>query len=311
MSGTEKRNRYLLISLLVLSIATLGYYWYAQRDRSVVNNALFQVDRLDEVDQVVLTRGSDEVVLKFDGTRWLVNNELADRNLIDVLFATLQQAQPLRPLAQAQQDSIKQKLQAEAVQVHVLAGEEVLKTFVAGGNTRKTQAYFFQPNEDVYLMTIPGYRVYVSGIFELDKNGWKDKHAFQINWRNFQSLSASFPQSPADDFKVSFKDGFFGVEELPATDTTRLNDYLDAVSFLTVDSYISNKAILDSLGSASPALTISLRDVANRSFVLSLYPDPRDPSNITGIIDSTQLAWFDRRALDGILKTRSHFAAQK
>ncbi len=311
MSGTEKRNRYLLISLFVLSVVTIGYYWFAQRDRSVVNKALFQVDRLDEVDQVVLTRGSDEVVLKFDGTRWLVNNELADRNLIDVLFATLQQAQPVRPLAQAQQDSIKQKLQAEAVQVRVLTGEEVLKTFVAGGNARKTQAYFFKADEDVYLMTIPGYRVYVSGIFELDKNGWKDKHAFQINWRNFQSLSASFAQSPADNFNVSFKDGFFRVEELPETDTTRLDDYVGAVLFLTVDSYLSNNELRDSLHAATAALTISLRDVANRSFVLSLYPDPREPSKILGIIDSTQLAWFDRRALDGILKTRSHFAAQK
>lgn len=100
MSGAENRNRNLLISLLVLSVATLGYYWYSQRDRSGVNKALFQIDRLDEVDQVVLTRGSDEVVLKFDGTRWLVNDEIADRNLIDVLFATLQQAQPVRPLAQ-------------------------------------------------------------------------------------------------------------------------------------------------------------------------------------------------------------------
>jgi hypothetical protein len=311
MSGAGNRNRNLLISLLVLSVATLGYYWYSQRDRSGVNKALFQVDRLDEVDQVVLTRGSDEVVLKFDGTRWLVNDAIADRNLVDVLFATLQQAQPVRPLAQALQDSVKQHLQAEAVHVQVLAGEEVLKTFVAGGNVRKTQAYFFQPNEDVYLMAIPGYRVYVSGIFELDKNGWKDKHAFQINWRNFQSLSASFPQSPADNFNVSFKDGFFRVEELPETDTTRLNDYLDAVSFLTVDSYSSNKAILDSLGSASPALTISLRDVANRSFVVSLYPDPDEPSKILGIIDSTQLAWFDRRLLEGVLRTRGHFAPKK
>ncbi|MBX2970142.1 MAG: DUF4340 domain-containing protein [Cyclobacteriaceae bacterium] len=311
MSGAENRNRNLLISLVVLSVVTFAWYWYAQRDRSVVNKALFRVDRLDEVDQVVLERESDQVVLKFDGARWLVNNEVADRNLIDVLFATLQQAQPIRPLAQSQQDSVKQKLQAEAVQVHVMTGEEVLKSFVAGGNARKTQAYFFLPDEDVYLVAIPGYRVYVSGIFELDINGWKDKHVFQINWRNFQSLTASFPRSPTDDFKVSFKDGFFNVEELPATDTTRLNDYLDAVSFLTVDSYVANDAFRDSLRSAQPALTISLRDVANRSFVLSLYPDPRDPSKIAGIIDSAQLAWFDRRLLEGILKTRSHLAPQK
>lgn len=311
MSNAENRNRNLLISLVMLSVITLAYCWYAQRDRSAVDKALFQVNRLDEADQVVLERGSDKVVLKFDGARWLVNDEAADRNLIDVLFATFSQMQPVRPLARAQQDSVKQKLLAEAVHVKVMAGEEVLKSFVAGGNARKTQAYLFQPDGDVYVVTIPGYRVYVSGIFELDKNGWKDKLAFQINWRNFQSLSASFPRSPADNFNVSFKDGFFRVEELPATDTTRLNDFLDAVSFLTVDSYVSDQTLFDSLRAASPALTLSLRDVSNRSFVLSLYPDPRDPSKIPGIIDSTQLAWFDRRALDGILKTRSHFAPQK
>ncbi|MBX2967060.1 MAG: DUF4340 domain-containing protein [Cyclobacteriaceae bacterium] len=308
MKSVENRNRFLLITLLALIAITAAYYWYSSHRFTVADKALFRVKQLEEVDQVVLTQQTGEVILKFDGTRWTVNNEQADHNMIDVLFATLQQVQPVRPMAQTQQDSVKQLLQADGVRVRIFSGDDELLSFVAGGNVRKTQAYFQRADDDVYVMAIPGYRVYVSGIFELDKNGWKDKQAFQINWRNFQSLKAEFPNSPADNFNVSFNAGYFSVEELPATDTTRLNDYLDAVSFLTVHSYITNDKLRDSLNSVHPALSISLRDVANREFALSLYPDPRDPAIVTGIINNTQFAWFNRKSLEGILKTRGHFA---
>ncbi len=43
-------------------------------------------------------------------------------------------------------------------------------------------------------MNIPGYRVYVSGIFELDESGWREKRVFAFNWQNFQKLDAHFPK---------------------------------------------------------------------------------------------------------------------
>lgn len=306
MTSQEKRNRNLFISLIVLSVLTLIVFWKVTKNESSIDGSLFRVDDLNQIDQVRLERNG-VVDLKYDGARWKVNNELADPGLIDVLFATLQQAVPVRPVARAQQDSVQQRLKSDGVKVSLLSGDQVQLRFTAGGNARKSQAYFQKENDIPYQVTIPGYRVYVSGIFELDKNGWKDKHVFQLNWRNFKSLEARFSGSSNDDFDVKFIDGFFSVEGMAAVDTTRLNDFLDAVSLLTVYTYSSDSLLTDSLKNSSPKMTIKVSDVADREYVLFLFPSPSTNGAIYGIVNSNQLAVFERKQIEPVLKIRSFF----
>ena len=53
------------------------------------------------------------VTLKYNGSRWKVNDEFnADPIMIDVLFATLQQAEPRRPLAASLKDSVAEESSA-------------------------------------------------------------------------------------------------------------------------------------------------------------------------------------------------------
>ena len=214
----------------------------------------FQVQDLGAVSRVRLTSDSTEVSLSYDGARWRVNDTVtADADLISVLFATLQQATPKRGVARAHQDSIFQHLKSSGVTVSLFDGQELVKRFVAGGNASKTQAYFGDPETgEVFVMSIPGYRVYVSGILELGKDGWRDKFVFNFNWRNFKRLEATWPDLPSDNFAVSMQRGSFGIEGMPEADTAKLNTFLDNVSLLTVDEYFSAPALIDSLRGSEP-----------------------------------------------------------
>ena len=129
--------------------------------------------------------------------------------MIDVLFATLQQAIPRKPVAAALSDSVSQYLQKDGVNVSLFADGNLEKSFFAGGNLQKTTAYFQLPGSVPYTMVIPGYRVYTSGIFELKASGWKQKYVFGFNWRNFQRLEAEFPANHGYDFKVIMNKEFF------------------------------------------------------------------------------------------------------
>src|SRR5687768_12922575 len=240
-----------------------GIVFYVGKTDGAVDVDPFMFKDFDfkSVDQVVLESRTGRVDLKFNGTKWKVNNQFdADPSMVEVLFATLQQAEPKRPLPPNIQDSINTVLKQQGVKVSVISSGQPVLIFYAGGNAKKTQAYFGTENEELksYLVTIPGYRVYASGIFELPEKEWKNKFVFGFNWRNFQRLEAEFPEKGADDFQVALNDNYFSVEGLVSVDTAKLNTFLDDVSLLTVDEYLEETIFEDSVAKTSPVMLLKV-----------------------------------------------------
>ncbi len=302
----EKKNIRLLILLGMLSIATMGVHWLSQRTKGFeVDKDLFRVAELGNIDEVIMESGGKKVVLKFDGTRWMANDYVADRNMIDVLFATMAQAEPKRPLANALRDSVSNTLRSEGVHVSLFSDGNVVKEFYAGGNPQKTQAYFLGSDATPYYMLIPGYRVYVSGIFELHESDWRDKYVFGFNWRNFKSLSVGFPDQPQQNFQVSNADRFFGIEGIK-TDTTRLNDFLDQVSLLTVDQYLQEIPEATTL----PAVTISVFTIGDREYKLALFSMP-EKRQYQGLVNGHSGALFSAAKITPLLRGKDYYRVKE
>jgi hypothetical protein len=311
MTRQEKHNRNLLISLLVLGVATIGYYWYSSTERSAIDPGMFQVTDWKAINRVMLKSAQSTLDIHFDGIRWRVNDAVADPDMIDVLFATLQQSRPLRPVAESLSDSIAQYVINTGVQVSVFADQQQQLIFRAGGNSRKTQAYFLEEETNQpYLVTIPGYRVYVSGIFELNESGWKDKYVFQLNWRNFSHLTVEFPGLPAEAYSARMINDYFAIEGLPRTDTTRLNDFIDALSLLTVSKYEDDLQLAVQLSSLQPGILYSVFDVGGKVFTLALYPEAAAGDQVPGLINAKQPAYFSRNQLGPLLQKRAYFAGK-
>lgn len=305
----EARNKRRFTLLLVMTLVTLGVFWWLQpENRMDIDQHLFQVEDLQKINRVSLTSAGGDVDLYYDGNRWKVNDAYpADGDMIRVLFATLRQAKPRRAVARSQEDSIYNELAKSGVRVSLYEEDELKKQFLAGGNAGKTQAFFAVPeSREVYVMTIPGYRVYVSGIFELPEGGWRDKFVFGFNWRNFKSLDARFPGNPEENFTVSMQKNHFGIDGLQEVDTARLNNFLDHVSLLTVDEYVSEPGLTDSLLRQAPEMTIRVTDVGNRTFALQVH-GAESGAMTWGIIQHSQPALFDRRKVDLLLKPKSFF----
>jgi hypothetical protein len=238
-------------------------------------------------------------------------NELypVDRAMIDVLFATLQQAEPRRPVAVSKSDSLATVLRQRGVQVELFTSGEIQQTFIAGGNQLRNQAYFLDEDSGLsYLMTIPCYRVYVTGIFELEESGWRDKFVFGFNWRNFQRLKLNYSRHSSDDFEVAMDNNYFRVLGLAKVDTTKVNDFLDNVSLLTVMDYVAADSTLESLGDEMPQATILVEDVARNEYRLDLYAPSAARGPYRGRIDGKQWATFEKSEIQEIIRPRSFFA---
>lgn len=299
----EKRNKGLLILLTVLLAGIVVVLLTMQQsEEKFEQKDIFKVADLKAINKVELSSPHDTVQLSFSGNWWVVNGvEPADRDMVDVLFATLLQAEAKRPVAEGRNDSLVQSIQQTGVVVNLFEQGELIKSFVAGGNGKKSEAYFVNDSKQAYVMHIPGYRVYVSGVFELTESDWRDKYVFAFNWTNFKKLAVTFNHKPKDGFDVKMLDGYFGIDGIQ-TDTTRLNDFLDAVSLLTVDQYTS----ADSLGDKEPLMTITVSDIAERQYSLSIF-EMTEAGKTACLVNQKQGAWIDNRKLARLIKNRDFF----
>lgn len=305
----EKRNKQLSILLLVLLTTTVLAYAWLNRDGHAVeiDKGIFKTEDLQQVNEIVLQSAENKVEIKYLGSRWKVNGKYdVDQNRIDALFFTLRQAEPKRPVPGSQRDSVGRELEAKGVKVTLVSGGKAVNEFWAGGNDLKSESYYKKASSaESYVMVIPGYRVYTSGIFELSEKEWRDKYVFGFNWRNFQSLEVKFPGNAAEGFRVKWDDQYTGIEGMPQADTAKLNNYLDAVSLLRVDEYLDDSTSVDSLKAVSPVLTLDVREVSGTSYTLKLYAVGN--ARFLGLIDDHQWAVFSPSKVRAILRPKRFF----
>jgi len=307
-----KRNLQLLGSLVILTSLCFVFIFIGNRSNTIeVDKDLFRVEDQTQINKVVLESSGKQVELRYDGSKWVVNNLFeADRQLVTVFFATIMQAEPKRPVSEALQDSVNQYIQRNGIHIKLLEGETMVKDFWASGNDRKTETYFQLPGDKTpYLVTIPGYRVYVASIFELTANDWREKRIFNFRWETFKSLNASFPKESREDFTISFKSQYFGIDGLAEADTTKLNDYLDAVSLINGVRFVSDgeSRVYDSLLQTKPDFTILVTDIANRTYQLEVFPPAVGEEAILGRLNRESPVVFNRKEIALISRKRSYF----
>lgn len=312
-SMQEKKNIRLLILLVALSALCVLAAFFGSADKLVdIDKTLFRVNDQMQVSKVLLSNAKTktETELKFDGSKWMVNNSFeADQQLITVFFATLLQAEPKRPVAETLQDSIGSNALKNGIHVQLFEGAEIVKDFWVSGNDNRTETYFqLAADNKPFLITIPGYRVFVASLFELAPTAWRDKRIFNFNWQNFKSLKAHLPQQSNEDFTISFANKLFGIEEVAVADTTKLSTYLESVFNLKADQFNTNPTErYDSLLRTTPEYSITITDIANRTYLVEVFPRLKGEQVILGRLKDNFSALFSPKQIAQISRKRSYF----
>jgi hypothetical protein len=311
----KKGNILLVIILAVLCATSMMLFVASRRERPAKTDPdLFKVATTEKIDRVVLKRKEQSITLSFENGKWRVNEKWdADARMIKVFFATMSQIEPRRPVAATMADSVTRELDRNGV--HVVLSETGIEkaSFIAGGNSIKTEAWFLKDGDtQPYVMTIPGYRVYVSGIFELDESGWRNKRIFEFNWRNFRSLTATYATEKNQNFDIEMKDGYFGIKNLTEVDTTKLNNYLDAVSLLFAIRFLpAGNATTDSLAAARPSANITITDIGKRVYTLDLFAPRKRNDEIYGRLGSGEFVVLADNDVAEIMRRRDYFIPRR
>jgi len=309
----QKKNIQLLISLTAMIFIILLLFVFSNtKSGSTVDKDLFQVENLDKIDHVLIESKKGKTDLKFNGTKWIVNDKYeADRQMITVLFATLKQTIAKREVAIHLKDSLQKEISSNGVKISCFESGTLSKEIWAGGNAQKTETYFQTKDGKPYLVTIPGYRVYVASIFELASNDWRNKQVFNFNWQNIKSLEVKYPADPKQSFIASFKGKYFSIEGI-ATDTTKLDRFMDGLFQLRSERILDSTEVKNYSNELAQRvmMEIAINDIGNRSYPLILFQPEKDSKYIAGKIN-TETVLLNPFALKEIFRKRDYFVQRK
>ena len=197
---------------------------------------------------------------------WLVDEEYAvDPNLDRLLFSILNRVRVQKPVEVPQEEGIKVEI----------SGDQPM-TFHVWGNPTKTRTYFsMDDEEEVYQVQIPGYNEYVGGIFELNKDQWRDRLVLNDSWRTIQKLQLDYQDESKQDLTISFDKDFFLVEGVQQLDSNLVVNYLNQFQYFQANEWISKGRFprYDSL-SAMPVLAKLTIESINYDLpiLLEIYP---------------------------------------
>ncbi|MCA6073852.1 DUF4340 domain-containing protein [Fulvivirga sedimenti] len=315
MMMQRKKNLRLLGLLLILVIAAVVLGLTGESGSKLdVDRDIFTYDDPSRIDAVVLERRNASDTLAFVNGQWMLNGKYkADPQRISVLFAILKQAMVRRKAARTQLDSLQSWMDENSVRANFYEGNELVKQFEVGGHEDRGITYYRSaPGEPVFLMEIPGYRSYLAGIYELDENGWRYPRVYDFNWRNLKDVHVEYPANSGNGFDISSKDGFYSIEQLAKTDTTKLTNFLDDLSLLYVNDFLfpSEAAQYDTLQYKLEA-QITVRDVGDNRYLMEVLGTLPGKSEILIRIDSSQYALAQFDALRKILRPRKFFVEKE
>lgn len=293
---------------LILAIVALWFFAFRESEIEVDANE-FAVAEMANIDRVEMSSNQDTVVLRYDGSKWMVNDTYpADRRIIQVLFGTIEHVRPRRPVSDKKRTEVLKQLDQSGTTVSFFVRDQMVKRYRVGGNPQKPEAIFQVEGHEPMVVNIPGYRVYASGVFEQTESDWRDKRVFAFSWRNFRSLTTTFTKDPSETFTISLKDRVFAVEGMTAVDTAKVNTYLDDVSLLVGDGfYLAGQAPrVDSLLAGPTSFKVLVTDIGSQQYELEVYPPLRDQTEVYGRVRG-EVMTFKRAEMARIAKKKTWF----
>ncbi|MDN5202889.1 hypothetical protein QQ008_15975 [Fulvivirgaceae bacterium BMA10] len=312
----NKKNIRLLIILLVLIVVTVALMFTGgSNSRPDIDQYKFSIADTSRIDKVVLKNAGETTRLEKTGNRWMVNNNyVMNDRLNKLLLAIMNRVKIKRPVAKQQLSSINDALDNEGTLVEIYENDEVILSFIVGGNDTKTVSYFkVKDSGDPYVVYIPGYTSDLTGFFNLKENDWRDNKIFSTSWRSLIGLKIEYDKATQNSFEIIFQDNFFVIPGINQVDTTVMMDYVSLFENFGVDRFVTagTSAEYDSLARTDPFAKISLEEIdSSKNQQLILYPKLPDDNKFLGKLSKEdQLVIIGEKRAELLLKKKEDYIA--
>ena len=287
-----KRNNRLLILITILLIANL-FFFFSGKDSSGLS---FKPDLFAVKDTSVLTSIKIGDIRLTKNRNWKLGEYPADPAFIDHLVNVLLRVR------------IKKPVGGMSLNRGVAIRINDNNAFHFTSNETKTKTFFILDGEG-YEMEIPGFTDYVGGIFELEKDQWRDRLVYDGSWRTIQKVTLDYSKDDHSDFSIQFEKDFFKVRGIDQIDTAMVMDYLNQFQYFQANERISTGRIpaMDSISKTQPLARLYFDDInIKQEIQFTLFPkrdeDPfhllLDPNGEMIAVDAPRVADILRKKKD-------------
>jgi hypothetical protein len=241
---------------------------------------------------------------------WVVNDKyIMDPSMQKVLMSVLHQVRVKRTVPRNDMERIKDEILSNGYEIQINDKEGVKKNFYAGGNGISL-SYFMEEDQVPYIVHLPGYESYVTGIFEVNENDWRDRLIFQTSWLGLKSYALSYQNDPGNNIHISAEENLYSIEGVNRIDTTALMKYIDEISFFYTDQFIDQGqiSVFDSLRKTKPFVQLFVNTLGMKDEVrIDFYEQLPGENVMLGVINGSQMCLFNTQRIQSIFKKKKHF----
>ncbi len=293
----EKKNKRLLVVIAGLFI--LNFLLLSRGNSSAstdFDERMFSIQDTSSISSVhigdvILRRAQDD-----KQQRWKVGEYPADPAFVDHLLNVLLRVRVKKPVGTMTKGGVPIRI-------------EGYEPFDLAWNETKTKTFFVR-DEQGYEVEIPGFTDYLGGIFELEKDQWRDRLVYDGSWRTIQKLTLDYAADDQNDFAIEFEQDFFKISGVQEIDTAVMMNYLNQFEYFQANERISQGRIpaMDSLFQTEPLAELTIDDI-NQKTPITMIIFPRRPQDgFHLLLDPTgQMIAVDVQRTAQILMKKSDF----
>lgn len=284
----------LVITLLVVSVVFI----LSEKNTTLWGkDSQFSVrDTANIVKIYMADKNNREVLLERKDNTWVLNDSLkAHPVTISMLLKTINGLRIKYPVPQKAHNNVVKMMSGGAKKVEIYKNDfrvkigslklfpylNKVRVFYVGDATPDNMgSYMLIEGEDrPYVVTIPGFRGFVSARFTTNPEDWMSHAIFRIPYNNIQQVRIERPQEPAKSVQIrKLKEGYEIMalqnrQILPAYDTVALYTFLDAFKNINYESLLSGlpQQKIDSLLKTPVIHIIEVTETNGTQYKLSTF----------------------------------------
>ena len=278
-----------------------------------INEMKFSVSDTAGINQITISSNKFTNVLSKGSGSWKVNETyFLDPSMHKVLMSVLNQVRVKRTVPKTDLESISEDILNNGYKIEIKSSSEPNRIFYAGGNGISL-SYFMDEDKIPYIVHLPGYESYVTGIFEVAENDWRDRLIFETSWLGIKSLDLTYPGNESDNISIKAENNLYRVAGVTRLDTAGLMGFLDKISYFYTDQFIDGGQVkaYDSLKKTKPFARLEVNSLGMKDPVNIIFYNQLPGDNvIMGLLQGQQMCLFSSVRLSSIFITRKDLIAK-
>jgi hypothetical protein len=310
----RKKNFILLVIFLILLGWTAVYINLEQKQEGLsIDELKFSVTDTASIDQIIITGNEFTNILSKASGYWKVNDTYSlDPSMHKVLMSVLNQVRVKRTVPKTELQKISEDILNNGFKIEIKSSPAPDRVFYAGGNGISL-SYFMGEDGVPYIVHLPGYESYVTGIFEVAENDWRDRLIFKTSWLGIKTLDLSYPGNANNNISVKAENNLYTVAGITELDTAGLMGFLDKISYFYTDQFIDAGQVeaYDSLKETKPFAILLVNSLGMVEPVgIRFYSQLPDDNVMLGVLNDGQMCLFSSSRIRPIFIGKENLVAR-